>query len=50
MVRPVEYTLSFRNKHDYDTTKIGITVPVGQLRLCLIEHDGELYVSKFDDE
>lgn len=23
---------------------------VDQLRLCLIEHDGELYVSKYDDE
>lgn len=139
-MRPVEYTLSFRNKHDYDTTKIGITVPVeltvgtnvvqvdarldtgatfcifertygdmlgldvesgrktlvstanstfhvfghwltmtalglqfdvmvyfsadenirrsvlgrrgfiDHVRLCLIEHDGELYISKFDDE
>lgn len=134
------YTLSFRTKHDYDTTKIGITIPVeltvgtnvvqvdakldtganfciferaygamlgldvesgtktlvstanstfhvfghwltmtalgmqfdvmvyfaahedirrsvlgrrgfiDQLRLCLIEHDGEFYISKFDDE
>jgi len=23
---------------------------IDQLRLCLIEHDGELYVSKYDDE
>ncbi len=23
---------------------------IEQLRLCLIEHDGELYVSKYDDE
>jgi predicted aspartyl protease len=136
----VTYTLSFRTKHSYDTTKIGITVPVelaygtnvvqidakldtgasfciferaygemlgldvesgtktllstanstfeafghwltmtaigfqfdamvyfaadenirrsvlgrrgfiDQLRLCLIEHDGELYTSKFDEE
>lgn len=140
MVRPVAHTFSFRTKHSYDTTKIGITVPVelsdgsnvvqvdakldtgasfciferaygemlglnvesgtqalvstanstfqafghwltmtalgfqfdvmvyfaadenirrsvlgrrgfiDQLRLCLIEHDGELYISKYDDE
>jgi predicted aspartyl protease len=140
MVRPVAHTFSFRIKHSYDTTKIGITVPVeltggsnivqvdakldtgasfciferaygemlgldveggtqtlvstanstfqafghwltmtalgfqfevmvyfasdesirrsvlgrlgfiDQLRLCLIEHDGELYISKYDDE
>ena len=137
---PVAYTLSFLTKHSYDTTKIGITVPVelaygtnvvqvdakldtgasfciferayaemlgldvesgtkmlvstanstfecfghwlrmtaigfqfdatvyfagdenirrsvlgrrgfiDQLRLCIIEHDGELYTSKFDDD
>lgn len=23
---------------------------IDQLRLCLVEHDGELYVSKYDDE
>jgi len=23
---------------------------IDQLRLCLIEHDGELYISKYDDE
>ena len=23
---------------------------IDQLRLCLIEHDGEFYISKFDDE
>ncbi len=23
---------------------------IDQIRLCLIEHDGELYVSKYDDE
>jgi hypothetical protein len=23
---------------------------IDQLRLCLIDHDGELYISKFDDE
>jgi len=23
---------------------------IDQLRLCIIEHDGELYASKFDDE
>jgi hypothetical protein len=28
MVTPVAYTLSFLTKHSYDTTKIGITVPV----------------------
>src|SRR5262245_31197343 len=28
MVTPVAYTLSFLTKHTYDTTKIGITVPV----------------------
>jgi predicted aspartyl protease len=140
MVRPVTYTFSFRTRHSYDTTKIGISVPVeltsgtnvvqvdakldtgasiciferayaemlglnvesgtqalvttanstfqafghwmtmtvlgfqvdvmvyfaadasikrnvlgrrgfiDQLRLCLIEHAGELYISKFDDE
>jgi hypothetical protein len=59
MVTPVAYTLSFVTKHSYDTTKIGITVPVepaygrgsiDQLRLCLIEDDAELYTSKFDDD
>lgn len=139
-MRPVAHTLTFRTKHRYETTKIGITVPVeltdssnvvqvdakldtgasfciferaygemlglnvesgtqslvstanstfqafghwltmtvlgfqfdvivyfaadenikrsvlgrrgfiDQLRLCLIEHDGELYISKYDDE
>jgi hypothetical protein len=28
MVTPVAYTLSFLTKHNYDTTKTGITVPV----------------------
>ena len=139
-MRPVAHTFTFRTKHSYDTTKVGITVPVeltdgtnvvqvdakldtgasfciferaygemlglnvedgtptlvstanstfqafghwltmtalgfqfdvvvyfaadesirrsvlgrrgfiDQLRLCLIEHDGELYISKYDDE
>ena len=139
-MRPVAHTFSFRTRHSYDTTKVGITVPVeltdgtnvvqidakldtgasfciferaygemlglnveggtqalvstanstfqafghrlmmtalglqfdalvyfaadenirrsvlgrrgfiDQLRLCLIEHDGELYISKYDDE
>jgi hypothetical protein len=35
MVTAVTYTLSFVTKHSYDTTKIGITVPVPpQERRC----------------
>ena len=28
MVRPVSHTFTFNAKHSYDTTKVGITVPV----------------------
>jgi hypothetical protein len=43
MVTPVAYTLSFLTKHSYDTTKVGITVPV-ELANCtnVVQLDAKL--------
>ena len=45
-----EATVYFAADESIRRSVLGRRVFVDQLRLCLIEHDGELYVSKYDDE
>ena len=45
-----EATVYFAADESIRRSVLGRRGFIDQLRLCLIEHDGELYVSKYDDE